>query len=283
MAEENAASHDVHESEFGLDRTEALGGYLAVAVLINNIHAEDVVRIALETFVAIGRDLVLPVCLRDWRADIVGVKTAVGHEVVVTDMGAILDVHRCERIPSHWSRNRGVSSGVCCPVDWLSGVLKQPNIVLILVRVQRDLLLLRSPRIHVLMGVEVSALSIVVTETDTRAESNVCRDICHSLGVQGGLELRGHEAIAIARVDKTKKVDGEESHVEGQWNNDQAKDASEEVFEPDSWGAVAGVAEKDPELEDGKRSNPCDGEESDPLDADSRTKTETSSRQPEPP
>lgn len=69
-------------------------------------------------------------------------------------------------------------------------VLQDPNIVLVLVWVKSDLLLLASSWVHVVVGVEVSALSIVVAERDTTSKRNIHWHVLHCLGVQSSLEFR---------------------------------------------------------------------------------------------
>ena len=51
----------------------------------------------------------------------------------------------------------------------------------------------------------------------------------------------------------------------------------------ESWGDVLVVSEEDPELDNSQRSNPGDGEKSNPLHGDSRAESESGHEEPEPP
>ena len=82
VGKEYAAGHDVDKAELRFDNTNALLGDGTLALLANNLHPEVVVGITVETFVAVGRDLVLPVLLADGRTDVVGVEATVGVLVV---------------------------------------------------------------------------------------------------------------------------------------------------------------------------------------------------------
>merc|ERR1719487_2172353 len=100
---------------------------------------------------------------------------------------------RIHRIPRQGTWNGSVAGRVDCPVDWLGLVLDNEDVVLVLVRIKSDLLLLGARGVHVHVAVQVSALSVVVAEGNARTKRDICRDICHALVVEGGLELRGHE------------------------------------------------------------------------------------------
>ena len=73
VREENAASHDMHKSELGLDGSKALLRLGSVGLFLDNFDAEEVVRITLESLVSVGRDLVLPVGFSDRSANVVRV------------------------------------------------------------------------------------------------------------------------------------------------------------------------------------------------------------------
>ena len=70
-------------------------------------------------------------------------------------------------------------------------------------------------------------------------------------------------------------MDSKHAHVEGNRNNNQAEETGKEMFEPKTRSNSLGVAEKNPELEEGKTADPCDGEEANPLNTDGGTETET--------
>lgn len=108
VGEQDTASHHVYKSELGLNSSETLLGGLTVRHLLDDLDAEVVIGIALETFVTICRHLILPFSLTDRWADIVRMETAVSGEMVKFDSITILD------------ESRGV---LCIPcvgtVDWL--------------------------------------------------------------------------------------------------------------------------------------------------------------------
>jgi hypothetical protein len=211
------------------------------------------------------------------------VHAAVSDNVVQTDDRSVNNPLRVKLIPCHRSSDGGVASRIDGPVDWLCLVLNKEHIVLILVRVEGDLLLLATSGVHVLMGVKVTALSVVVAKADTCAKSDISRDISHTLSVESRLELAAHESITITRVDEADKVDSEHGHVESNRNDDQAESTGKKVLEPDSSGDVLRVSEQNPKLKSGQGSNPCDREEADPLDAEGSSKSNTRCSQPEPP
>lgn len=71
---------------------------------------------------------------------------------------------------------------------------------------------------------EVSTLGIVMPDGDVGAECDVCGNTVHALRVESGLELGGHEAVAISRVAEAGKVNGEHGHVKYDGDSDEAED-----------------------------------------------------------
>ena len=144
VREEDAARHDVHQLELGLDRTHALLGDLSDRVLLDDVDPEQVVGIALEALVAVGRDLVLPVNLGHGSTDVVRVEAAVRVRVVEPDDVPVLDELRL---------GKGVPGGGAVDLfavgaERLGLVLDLPVVVVILVGVEGDLLLLAAGRVH---------------------------------------------------------------------------------------------------------------------------------------
>jgi hypothetical protein len=92
VGEEHTASHDVDKLELGLDSPKTLLSLCSVRLALDDFNAEEVIRIALKTFITIGRYLVLPISLCNGRANIVRMKTAVSRNVVEPDDSAILNV-----------------------------------------------------------------------------------------------------------------------------------------------------------------------------------------------
>lgn len=278
VGEENTASHDVDKLELGLNGTDALLCCFTIGQRLDNLDLEKVVGVTFESFVTISRNLVLPVGVSYGRAVVVGVNAAGGSDMVETNDGSIFHVARVNSVPGH-----GSLDVFAVDVERLGLVLKEPDVVLILVGVQGDLLLLATGGVHVAVRVEVTTLSVVMTERNTRTESDISSDTLHALAVESRLELGRHETITIARVDKADEVDGEHAHVEGDGDDDQAEDASKQVLEPDTRCDSAGVGEENPELESSETADPSDCEESDPFDTGGGTKGETGRGEPEPP
>lgn len=154
-------------------------------------------------------------------------ETSISHAMIEPDYCTILNVSWFYCIP-------GVGSVDSLSIDsqGLGTVLKQPNVVLIFVRVKCNLLLLAPSWIHVIVGMKITPLSIVVAKGDSAAHYDIHWNILHGLRIQGGLELRGHEAIAITRVNQAEEMDTKKSHIERHRDTDQAEHTSEEVFEP---------------------------------------------------
>lgn len=278
VGEKSATSHDVDEPELGLDSADSLLGEITLRLGLDYFNAEEVVGISIKSSITISGDLVLPLSLSHWWANIVGVKTSLCWNVPKLDGVAIFDVSWVEVVPSKRSVDR-----VSRSVKWLSGVLEEPDIVLILVWVESDLLLFGTSRVHKWVGVQVSTLGIVVSNADAGAECNIGWGIAHALGVESGLKLGTHESIAFSWVDEAEEVDREHAHVESDWDHNQAEGSGEDVLGHESWSDVLVVSEEDPELDNGQGSDPCDGEKSNPFHADSCAESESGHDEPEPP
>lgn len=281
VREENTACHDVDQTELGLNCSDTVLGKLANGLLLDDLDAEQIVGVTREAFVTVGRNLVLPFCFRHRRANIVGVKTSVRGNVVETDHITILDVvlgHVLDVVPSTCAVDR-----LAVDVKRLSLVLDKPNVVVILVGVKSDLLLLTAARVHERVGVEVSALRVDMSEAESAAECDIDRNVLHTLVVQGGLEFGTHEAISVTGVAKAQEVDSEHGHVEGRGDDDQAEYTGQKVLGKETHSHRLGVTKENPELDQGQRSNPGNGEETNPLDAEGDTQTQTCHKQPEPP
>jgi hypothetical protein len=184
VREQYTAGHEVDKLEFSLDSSQALLGFFAVRHGLDDLNAEQIVGITLEVRVSVGADFVLPVGFGDRWAVVVRVYAAVSDNVIQADDRSINDPLGIELIPCHRSSHGGVSSRIGGPIDRLRLVLNEEDIVLILMRVESNLLLLAASGVHVLMGVEVAALGVVVAEADTRTESDVSWDISHALSVE---------------------------------------------------------------------------------------------------
>ena len=78
-------------------------------------------------------------------------------------------------------------------------------------------------------------------------------------------------------------MNGKEGHIESHWNDDQAEDPSQEMFEPKPKCDGLGISEQNPQLDNSQTSNPGYREQADPFHADGSTKSEASGDEPEPP
>lgn len=228
MRKENATGHDMNKPELGFDGAKTLLSGTAFRLLLHNLNSEEIVGITFKSLVTISRYLILPISFRDRGSDIVGVKAAVGIDMVQSKNSPIGDVTGLrEEVPGV-----GTVDGLAIRAQWLSLILEEPQIVLILVRIQGNLLLLATGGVHQRVGVKVATLGINVTNADLAAHHNICGNAGHSLAVERRLELGAHETVSLARVDQAEEVDGKHGHVEGKGNNDQGEDASHEVLGP---------------------------------------------------
>lgn len=222
VGEEHAASHNVDKTELGFDDTQTLLGNGVLGLLSDNFDTEVIVGITIKALEAIGGNLVLPFLLGDRGANIVRVKATVGVLVVQTEDSAVLNVLRLgQGVPSVGSVDR-----LAVNTEWLSLVLENPDVVFVLVGVESDLLLLATGGIHQGVGVKVTPLGVDVTNRDLAAHHDIGGDILHLLAVEGGLELGAHEAIALAGVDETHKVDGEHGQVDRRRDDNEREGAS---------------------------------------------------------
>lgn len=132
VREEVASGENMAKAELGPQRLHAMPRLLAaldVRRRLVNLDLEMVVRIALESIEAVRRDLVLVVDLGDGSADVVRVELLVGRDVVEHDSVAVEN-----------GSGRRVSLGVG-NIGVGGGVEDRPDVVVVAVRVQRDLLL----------------------------------------------------------------------------------------------------------------------------------------------
>jgi len=279
VREQNASGHNVNKSELGVNGADTLSRDTTFGLLLDDLDAEEVVGISVKAFVSVRRYLVLPVDFRDRRADVMGVKATEGVEVEQTEDGAVLNIGELGKVvPRISSIDR-----FTVDVERLGLVLEQPDVVVVLVGIQCDLLLLGSCRVHQGVRVQITTLGIDMSDADSAAHQHVGGNVLHALGVQGRLELRAHEAVALAGVDEAEEVDSKHGHVEGHGDDDQGEDTGHEVLGKETDGDILVVAEHNPELDQGQGTDPGDGEETNPLDAESDAQTEASHDQPEPP
>lgn len=132
VRKEVASREDVAKTKLGPEGLHAMPRLLAALDIgrrLVNLDLEMVVGVALESIEAVRRDLVLVVDLGDGSANVVRVKLFVGRDVVEHHGVAIED-----------GSGRRVGLGVG-NVGVGGGVEDRPDVVIIAVRVERDLLL----------------------------------------------------------------------------------------------------------------------------------------------
>lgn len=161
VREEVAPRERVPEPELGSDRAQALGRLRVLAVAVLNLDEPVVVHVAREALHAVPGDLVLEIDVADRRAQLVRVQVLVRRDVLELDAHVRRDVvQRLDLVVEVRVALRG-------------GVYDEPVVVRVAVRVERDLLLLGSSRVRVVVRVEVAALGVNMTEGDRGAKGNV--------------------------------------------------------------------------------------------------------------
>lgn len=173
-----------------------------------------------------------------------GMKPAMRCKMVQLDYRTIIKHCRVEIVPSIRSCDRSVQT------FGLRLILEQPDVVLILVGVQSNLLLFAASRIHVVMRMQVATLSVVVPDADTAAQCNIDWDILHAFRVQRSLKLRRHESVSIARINETDEVYGKHGHVECHWNDDETERSGQKVLEPEPLQTISIVGNASEARED---------------------------------
>lgn len=228
VGEQDAASHDVDQAELRLNSPKALLRLITVGHGLDDFNSEEVIGVTSKAVVTISGDLELPVNISDRRPLIVRVDSSARDQMVQPDNGAVFDVIRGDVIPGKRTLHFAVGT------QGLGLVFEDKNVVLVLVRIESDLLLLTSGGVHVVVRVKVATLSVKVTDADARAEDHIGRDILHRLGVEGRLELGRHESVAFSGVDQAEEMDGEHSAVEAKRDDDKTEDTGKEVLKPDT-------------------------------------------------
>lgn len=298
VGKQDTVSHDVHQTELGLDSPQSLLRLLTLRQRLHNFNTEEIVCISRESVVSIGRHLELPIHICDRRPLIMRVNAPPSDKVIQPDHSPVFYILCGDVVPGQGALHCSVGT------KRLSLVLKDENVVLILVGVERYLLLLASRGVHVIVRMKIASLGVEVTDADARSKCNIGGNVLHPLRVQGCLELGRHESISIAGVDKAQEVDSKHGAVEAEGNNNQAEDTSKEVLEPQALydkrlapvssrsrsmiGStyrcdILRIAKQHPQLENSKRPNPSNGEESNPFDAECSAQREASCHEPEPP
>ena len=227
VGEEDTSGDDVDQLELGLDGPKTFLGFRSVGQRLDNLDSEVVVRVPVEPLEPVGGDLILPLGLGDRCSNVVRMQATVGLKVVEPKDHLVLDeVERRESIPSLWTVDGAIET------FGLGLILEQPYVVVVLVRVQGDLLLLASGGVHMVMGMQIAALGVVVSEGDPAAKRHVNGHVLHRFRVERRLEFRGHETVAVTRINQAYKVDGEHAHVKRQRDDDEAERSRKQMLEP---------------------------------------------------
>lgn len=185
VTEEVAAGKDVSEAEPRPERLQPRPRLLAarhVRRKLVDLDLEVIVRVAFEAVEAVRRDLVLVVDFGERCADVVRVELLVRGDVVQND----------DLLVEDWGR-RGVVFGVG-DVGIGGAVEEEPDVIVVAVRVKRDLLLcvgagtrsalsrsgrervrtLASGGVVVRVRMKVAALRVEVAKRNVRSDHDVC-------------------------------------------------------------------------------------------------------------
>lgn len=138
VGEKNTASHDVHQLELGVNGTKTFLSNAALRLLLNNLDTEKVVGISIEALIAISRDLVLPISLGNRGTNVMRMETTMGRQMIKTENRAILDIGGFGEVVPRASS----VDGLTIDAERLSLVLEEPDVVVILVGIESNLLLL---------------------------------------------------------------------------------------------------------------------------------------------
>lgn len=279
MGEKNTARHDVHQLELGVNGTKTFLSNAALRLLLDNLDTEKVIGVSVKALITISGNLVLPVSLSNGGTNIMRMETTVGWQMIETENHAVLNIRKFgEVVPRASSVDR-----LTIDTQRLGLVFEEPDVVVILVGIEGNLLLLGAGRIHQGVRMQIASLGVDVPDGNTAAQKDVSRHILHALGVQSRLELRAHEAITFARVGEAQEVDTKHGHVEGKRDDNQAESAGHEVLGERTRGDMLVVAKHNPELNQSQAANPGNGEQTNPLDASGNSQAKTGDGQPEPP
>lgn len=129
VRKQDAVRHHVDEAEFRLDGPQSLLSLFPVRHGLNNLDSEPIVRITREALVSVSRHLELPINISDGRPLIMRVNPSVSDRMVKFDNGTILNVIRCNIVPSIRALHLPMRA------KGLSLILHDKDIVLIFMRI----------------------------------------------------------------------------------------------------------------------------------------------------
>lgn len=205
-------------------RSHPLPTLLVPLIALINLHNPIIIGVPNEVLQPVARHLVLEIHIRHWRAEIVRVQVPLGRDVPKPNARSTRQIREIPVLPVEpW-------------VSLRSRVEDRPVVVMIPMRVQRDLLLLASGGIVVRVRVEVAALRVIMPDRHLRPDSDIRKGIGHTAASERVLELGRHEAVAVARIAEDGKVDAEHGHVDEERDRDEADSTRDKVAHPDPRG-----------------------------------------------
>lgn len=142
VGKQHTAGHDMNQLELGLNGPQPRLGLGSIRHGFDNLNPKEVVGIAFEALVAISGHFVLPFCLGNGWTHVMRMEASMGREMVEFDSVPVLDV-RGSVAPCLRASDRNIFR-----CDRLSRVLQEPDIVVVFVWVQGNLLLVAAARIH---------------------------------------------------------------------------------------------------------------------------------------
>lgn len=287
VGEEIASGQSVSQAEVSAQRTNSSRRETVGLVTLYNLDMEVVVGITAKALKAICSHFILVVAFGDGRTVcVVTVKTLVGSGVDETNLDAVCEVadgvlvEACDLVLRSQRVTLVVQLGGGIFGSWSFD--NDPDIVVVQVRVEGDLLLLTSSRVGGLVGVQVATLSVEMLDCDGRAESDVRKSVGHSVSVKGVLEGAAHEGVAFTAAPKKAEMDGESAEVDKKGQADETNGTSRKVAN-DSAHWLSDISEMLPELSNDRDADGCNSQETDPFGACNGTQAETCERKKSPP
>ena len=132
-----------------------------------------------------------------------------------TVCGYVIEFDRVSILDEVWGSYVVISIGaiyrLSIETKWRCLILDEPQVILVLVRIQSDLLLVAASWIHEVVRMQVASLRIVMSDADPTSKCNIDGNILHSLRVQSGLEFGTHESVPIARIYEASEMDPKHS------------------------------------------------------------------------
>lgn len=188
-------------------------GSVSRSNIINDFYL-PVVLIVTNGSVSVTRNL--PVGLRDWSSNSVRMQVAASLSVDQTNHITITNESKV---------SFGIIVGLCA--IWIN----EPIVVSVFVVVARNLLLSRTFRVGLDVGMKKATSVSHVLDRDLGSNCNFQRTILSDAGtLQIGLKKRAHLSVTGTRAFKNQEVEVKRKQVHEQWDDNKADDASHEVL-----------------------------------------------------